>query len=63
MRAAGDSHLARGLAAARAGLLDEAATDFRALSAENPDSRIARSFLEQITTAHSTDPTATNGAQ
>jgi hypothetical protein len=47
-RAAGNSHLARAVAAAEAGLLDEAAAEFYALAVQNPRSEIVRQLLEQL---------------
>lgn len=47
-RAAGDSHLARGLAAADAGLIDEARREFDLLAGANPDSPLVRQLLEQV---------------
>ncbi len=49
--AAGDSSFLRGIAAARAGLLEEAAEEFRALGRQNPRAEPARLFLEQVDTA------------
>ncbi len=49
--AVGDSHLLRGTVAARAGLLLEAAEEFRALGLQNPRAEKARLFLEQAETA------------
>ena len=46
----GDSNLLRGIVAARAGLLEEAATEFRALGRQNPRAERARIFLEQVDT-------------
>lgn len=46
----GGSHLIRGVAKARAGLLDEAAAEFRLLIEENPDSPLAQALLEQVET-------------
>ncbi len=46
-RLADGSHLLLGVASARAGLLDEAAREFRLLVEENPDSRLAKKLLEQ----------------
>lgn len=42
------SHLARGVAYTRAGLLDEAEREFIALSKANPQSRVARRLREQV---------------
>ncbi|MDQ6625886.1 MAG: hypothetical protein M3Y69_07085 [Verrucomicrobiota bacterium] len=47
-RAAGNSRLAIGVAAASAGLLDEAAAEFYALAVQNPRSEIVRRLLEQL---------------
>ncbi|MFN2476551.1 MAG: hypothetical protein ABR526_09470 [Chthoniobacterales bacterium] len=47
-RTAGSSHLALGVADARAGLLDEAAAEFYALAVQNPRSEIVRQLLEQL---------------
>jgi hypothetical protein len=45
-----DSHLALGVLYARAGLLDEAEREFRALLKENPDSTLAQKLLRNIET-------------
>lgn len=45
---AANSHLAVGVAAAGAGLLDEAAAEFYALAVQNPRSEIVRQLLEQL---------------
>lgn len=42
------SHLTRGVAYAHAGLLDEAADEFRRLAAQNPDSPLVQQFLRQL---------------
>lgn len=47
----GDSSLLRGIVAARAGLLEEAAEEFRALGRQNPRAERARMFLEQVDTS------------
>jgi len=47
-RAYGSSHLVLGLLYARAGLLDEAEKEFRALQKANPDSALARRLLGQV---------------
>ena len=47
-RAAGDSHLALGVIYARAGLLDEAEREFRALLEENPASVTAQKLLRDL---------------
>ena len=44
----GGSHLVRGVAMAKLGLLEEAAAEFRELSSENPDSPIPKQLLEQV---------------
>ena len=44
------SHLVLGLLYARAGLLDEAEKEFRALQKANPDSALARRLLSQVRT-------------
>lgn len=44
----GGSNLLRGIVAARAGLLEEAAEEFRALGRQNPRAEQARLFLEQV---------------
>jgi hypothetical protein len=44
----GNSHLARGTMYARAGLLDEAEKELRALLAANPNSQIARELLQSV---------------
>lgn len=44
----GDSNFLRGIVAARAGLLEEAAEEFRALGRQNPRAEPARLFLEQV---------------
>lgn len=46
--AVGDSNFLRGIVAARAGLLEEAAEEFRALGRQNPRAEPARLFLEQV---------------
>jgi anti-sigma factor RsiW len=43
-----DSHLVRGTMYARAGLLDEAEKELRALLAANPNSQIARELLQSV---------------
>lgn len=48
---AGESSLLRGIVAARAGLLEEAAEEFRALGRQNPRAERARLLLEQVETA------------
>jgi len=52
LRAASGSRLAAGVFYARAGLLDEAIAEMRALAAANPDSDLARSLLASVETAH-----------
>ena len=47
-RAAGDSRLALGVIYARAGLLDEAEREFRALLEENPASATAQKLLRDV---------------
>lgn len=42
------SHLARGVSYAQAGLLDDAAREFRALLAANPQSPVARKLLRNV---------------
>ena len=49
-RASGDSHFVMGVANARAGLVDEALENFRALAAENPDSPLLRQLIAQLET-------------
>jgi hypothetical protein len=44
----GNSHLVRGTMYARAGLLDEAEKELRALLAANPNSKIARELLQSV---------------
>jgi anti-sigma factor ChrR (cupin superfamily) len=44
----GNSHLVRGTMYARAGLLDEAEKELRALLAANPNSKIARALLQSV---------------
>ncbi len=46
--AVGDSNFLRGIVAARAGLMEEAAAAFRALGRQNPRAEPARLFLEQV---------------
>ena len=46
--AAGSSHLVAGIAHARAGLLDDAANEFRLLRDENPRSGLAQQLVEQV---------------
>lgn len=47
-KAAPNSRLARGVAYARAGLLDEAETELKELLKENPDSQVARDLLRSL---------------
>jgi len=47
-RSYGSSHLVLGLMYARAGLLDEAARELRALQSANPNSDVARRLLASI---------------
>ena len=47
-KTAGDSHLARGTLYARAGLLDDAERELRALVAANPQSSTARKLLQSL---------------
>lgn len=56
MHSAGTSHLLRGLGNARAGLVEEAAREFRILVQDNPDSPLARQLLEQVETRGSEPP-------
>ncbi len=49
--AVGDSNFLRGIVAARAGLLEDAAEEFRALGRQNPRAESARIFLEQVESA------------
>jgi len=44
----GNSHLVRGILFAKAGLLNEAEHEIRALVAANPDSQRARQLLQSI---------------
>lgn len=47
-RASGGSHLVMGVANARAGLIDEAAREFRLLSEQNPEMDLPRRLLQQV---------------
>ncbi len=47
-RTAPTSHLRRGLAYAKAGLLDDAEREFMALAKENPDSPMVKKLLEKV---------------
>jgi hypothetical protein len=48
LRSAPGSRLLAGVLEARAGLLDDAERDLRALAADNPDSDVARGLLASV---------------
>lgn len=59
-----ESHLARGVLYAHAGLVEEAAAEFRELVKLNPRSPVARQLLLSVrSNSHSPSPTITNPAQ
>jgi hypothetical protein len=51
LRAAPGSRLVAGVLSARAGLLDDAERELRALAADNPDSDVARGLLASVEAA------------